>query len=303
MKRILITGSNGLLGQKLIHLIRQQGGWDLWATSKGDNRIDSLNDLQYEAADMEVPGELSSLVHALKPNVVINTAAVTNVDKCETEKELCRRVNVDAVKELCEACKEIDAHLIHLSTDFVFDGENGPYSEEDEPAPLSYYGQSKLDSEEVVKNAGLSKWAIARTIIVYGTAENLSRSNIVLWARESMLSEKPLRIVNDQFRAPTLAEDLATGCLLIAEKEATGIFHLSGKDIMSIYELVCRVGKFYDKQVDHVEEITSDTLNQAAKRPPRTGFILDKASDVLGYAPHSFEEGLEIVEQQLSKIS
>jgi dTDP-4-dehydrorhamnose reductase len=215
---------------------------------------------------------------------------------CESKKEECWRINVDAVSYLISACENINCHLIHLSTDFVFDGKNGPYKEEDSPNPLSYYGESKRAAEMLLQKSNLSNWSIVRTIIVYGIGENLSRSNIVLWAKSALENGDPLTIVDDQFRSPTYADDLAKGCLLISDKKANGIFHISGKDVMSILELVKRVAKFYNLDASNIIPIKSDSLNQAAKRPPITGFILDKAITELNYNPLSFEEGLSELE-------
>jgi dTDP-4-dehydrorhamnose reductase len=181
----------------------------------------------------------------------------------------------------------------------VFDGEEGPYQEKDLPKPLSYYGESKYASEQLLQAADYTNWAIARTIIVYGIGENMSRSNIVLWAKGALEQGNPLTIVDDQFRSPTWADDLAMGCWLIAEKDAKGIFHLSGKDFMSILDLVKRVAEFFNLDASNISPIKSDTLNQAAKRPPVTGFILDKAIKELGYNPLSFEEGLKQLEEEL----
>lgn len=299
MKIILITGSNGLLGQKLVHQLRIRSDVKLIASSKGPNRISEQSGYQYIPCDLTVKTEIENLFAQVLPNVVINTAALTNVDQCETDRELCVALNMTAVEVMCGLCAKNNAHFIHLSTDFVFDGENGPYSEDDKPNPLSYYGWSKAESERIVRDSGLKKWAIARTIIVYGVAEQMSRSNIVLWAREALMKGQPLNIVNDQFRAPTLAEDLADGCVRIADRGATGIYHLSGKDIMRIDELVQRVGKYFGLNTSIINTISSDTLKQPAKRPPKTGFVLKKAIKDLGYNPHSFEEGLAILQQQI----
>ena len=297
MKRILITGSNGLLGQKLVHQLLHNESYLLLATSMGDNRMSILKEANYsknyQSLDITNQEEVEKVVASFKPNVIINTAAMTNVDACETDQENCWKLNVTAVEYLIEACKKVDAHLIHLSTEFVFDGENGPYKEEDVAIPLSYYGQSKLASEKQMQNSGLKHWSIARTIIVYGVAENMSRSNIVLWAKEALEKKQPIKVVDDQFRMPTWADDLAKGCLLIAEKQANGIFHLSGKDFMSIYELVERVADYFGLEKNTMEKIKSNSLNQAAKRPPKTGFVLDKSTTILGYNPISFEEGLK----------
>lgn len=296
--KILITGSNGLLGQKLVKLLANKGGIELLATSKGENRISNQSGYTYKNLDITNQLEVEAIFDEFIPDTVINTAAMTNVDACESDKELCWNLNVNAVKYQIKAAEKHQAHYIHLSTDFVFDGEAGPYKETDQPNPLSYYGESKYEAEKLVQKAK-TKWSIARTIIVYGMVEDMSRSNIVLWAKEALEKGNPLTIVDDQFRSPTLAEDLAMGCWLIAEKQATGIYHISGKDVMSIIELVNRVADFYGLDKSIISPIKSSSLNQAAKRPPKTGFILDKAINDLGYSPCSFEEGLAILDKQL----
>lgn len=297
-KKILITGSNGLLGQKLVKQLKGHPQFELIATARGENRITKDEGYVYESMDITKPEEIETIFSKHKPEVVIHTAAMTNVDSCEDAKEECWLLNVTAVDYLIKEAEKLKAHFIHLSTDFIFDGEDGPYKETDAAAPLSYYGESKLAAEELVQKAK-TKWTIARTVLVYGIVEDMSRSNIVLWAKNALEKRQKLTIVNDQFRTPTLAEDLATGCILIAEKEAEGIYHISGKDFMSIVDLVRRVAKYYQLDESFVEEITTSSLNQRAKRPPKTGFILDKAQMDLNYQPHSFEEGIKLLEDQL----
>ena len=296
--KVLITGSNGLLGQKLLHKLRVDDAITLIATSKGENRVSEKNGYTYFDLDITNKDAVAQLIASEKPQVIINTAAMTNVDLCEEKKEACDTLNVDAVQYLADACEKIDAHLIQISTDFIFDGEDGPYTEEDEPNPLSYYGLSKLKSENILKQSNCN-WTILRTIIVFGVGENLSKSNIVLWAKGALAKCEPLNIIDDQFRAPTLAEDLADACILAAKKKAYGIFNTSGKDIMSIYEIVERIAKHYGNTTENLNKISTATLNQTAGRPPKTGFILDKARKILGYNPHSFEECLTILDEQL----
>ncbi len=297
--KILITGSNGLLGQKLTHLITQDPEVELIATSRGANRTKLKEGYVYESLDITNKDEVGELIFGHEPDVVINTAAMTNVDACEDDKEGCDDLNVHAVQYLVDACEQVDAHLIHVSTDFIFDGLEGPYREDDEPNPVNYYGESKLKGEQIVSGAK-TPWAILRTVLVYGVADDMSRSNIVLWAKGALEKGQELNIVNDQYRTPTLAEDLAMGCYLCAKKEGRGVFNISGDDFMSIYELVDRVGKFYGIDTSSVSPVSSTGLNQRAGRPPRTGFYIDKARQVLGYQPHSFEEGLALVGKQLT---
>jgi dTDP-4-dehydrorhamnose reductase len=130
----------------------------------------------------------------------------------------------------------------------------------------------------------------------------LSKGNIVLWAKSALEKGDPLNIIDDQFRAPTLAEDLADICILAAKKKAFGVFNASGKDIMSIYEIVETIAKHYGYSTDNLNKISTATLKQKAGRPPKTGFILDKSINELGYNPHSFEECLTLIDQQLKTI-
>ena len=283
-KTILITGSNGLLGQKLVYLLKHK--YKVVATSLGSCLISNQSDFIYQSLDITEEKNILQIFEKYKPDFVINTAAMTNVDGCEDDKELCDKINVTAVKYLSRACENFNSHLIHISTDFIFDGENGPYRENDQPNPLSYYGLSKWKSEQVLQQSG--------------TAENLQRNNIVLWGRKALKEGSELNIIDDQFRSPTLAEDLAQACYLVIEKEAIGIYNASGKDIMSIYEMVERMADFYQCDKSQINRISSTTLNQKAKRPTKTGFILDKSIKELGYKPHSFEEGLTLLEKQLN---
>ena len=295
-KRILITGSNGLLGQKLILALRSKN--EVLATSVGENRMNDTQAYTYQSLDVMNEQAVHQIIAQFKPEAVINTAAMTNVDGCEEDKEGCDKLNVLAVQYLADACEKVNAQLVHISTDFIFDGENGPYKEEDEVNPLSYYGLSKWKSEQILKKHTCD-WTVLRTIIVYGIVDNMSRGNIVLWGRGALQKGDPLNIIDDQFRSPTLAEDLAQACVLAVEKRALGVYNASGKDVMSIFEMVERMADFYGCDKSIINRISTATLNQTAKRPPKTGFVLYKATKELGYNPHSFEEGLAIVEEQI----
>ena len=224
--KILVTGSNGLLGQKLLHKLRIDKSLELIATSKGDNRVTIKEGYTYLSLDVTNKSQVEEIIYSKKPDVIINTAAMTNVDACEEKKEECDDLNVNAVRYLADSATKIDAHLIHISSDFIFDGQNGPYSENDIPNPLSYYGLSKLKSETILLGSSC-RWTILRTIIVFGVAENLSKVNIVLWAKAALEKGDSLNIIYDQFRAPTLAEDLADACILSFQKAKYGVYNTS----------------------------------------------------------------------------
>lgn len=299
--KVLVTGSNGLLGQKLVKLLIDKKV-EVIATARGANRIDYLDhDFEYAEMDITNSKQVSSVIGMYQPDVVINTAAMTNVDQCESEKEGCQALNVEAVKHLVLACEQSNAFLIHLSTDFIFDGENGPYHEEDEANPISYYGQSKLDAEQIVM-ASQCRWAIVRTVLVFGICPGMSRSNIILWVKENLENGKPLNIVDDQWRTPTLAEDLAMGCYLVAKKEAQGIFNISGEQLLTPHDMAMKTVAYFGLDGSLITKVDASTFSQPAKRPPKTGFILDKAKNELGYQPHSFEEGIQILDEQIKAI-
>jgi dTDP-4-dehydrorhamnose reductase len=298
--KILITGSNGLLGQKLVFLLSQQADIQLIATSRGANRMDFMDGYQYQEMDITNAEQVAEVIEKVLPDAIIHTAAMTNVDQCEGEKDLCWAMNVKAVEYLVEACEKHQIFLCHLSTDFVFDGQSGPYSEEDLPSPVSFYGWSKYAAEEVVKRAKCP-WSIVRTVLVYGITNDMSRSNIILWVKNSLEQHKPIKVVTDQFRTPTLAEDLAMGCYLVVNKKAEGIFHISGKDFLTPYEMAIKTADFFGLDKSLISQVDTKNFTQPAKRPARTGFVLDKAIEVLGYNPVSFKEGIEVLAGQITK--
>jgi dTDP-4-dehydrorhamnose reductase len=188
-----------------------------------------------------------------------------------------------------------------LSTDFIFDGTHGPLDEDEQANPLSYYAESKLAAEKIVQGSSLH-WAIARTVLVFGIVDNMSRSNIVLWVKSNLEQGKIINVVDDQFRTPTLAEDLADGCILIAEKKAKGVYNISGKDFYSILELAIVVAEYYGLDQSLIKPSKSADIKQPAKRPPITGFIIDKAVNELNYRPHSFVEGIKILQDQINAM-
>lgn len=302
MKTVLVTGSNGLLGQKITELVLGDKCVNLIATNRGENKYPIKEGYVYETMDLLDSERVLSVLEKYRPNALIHTAAMTNVDTCHEQNEACWQLNVDATKYLASLCEKMGIHFIYVSTDFVFDGLNGPYKEDDQPKPVSFYGESKLKGERITQQTK-GNWTIIRTILVYGILKDMSRSNIVLWAKGALEKGNPINVVNDQWRMPTLAEDLAKACLLVVEHKANGIYHVSGKDMMTIVGLVSRVADFWGLDKSLISETSSDSLGQEAKRPKKTGFILDKAMTDLNYQPHSFEEGLELVRSQLSGIS
>ena len=301
MKTVFVTGSNGLLGQKLTDLYRNMSDRKLIASGKGANRHMVQTGYEYVEVDICNHEQTLQVLEKYKPNTLINCAAMTQVDDCEFKQKECMELNVHAVENLAKVCQKLNIHLIHISTDFIFDGTKFYYKEEDEPAPLSFYGMSKWEGEKVIPKH-TDNFAILRTVLVYGVMADMSRSNIILWAKGALAKGNPINVVNDQWRTPTLAEDLALGCYLAENIGAQGVFNISGKDLLRIDDLVREVAKFWKMDVSLINEVNSQTLNQPAKRPPKTGFDLSKSRKELGYEPRSFFEGLQIVDEQLKAL-
>ena len=295
--KVLVTGSNGLLGQKISNLFANDFDIEPVFTSRKPLTY-SINRGKFERLDISNHGNVKEVISRSKPEVIIHTAAMTQVDDCELNHDECWLHNVKATEFLLEASTAVNAHFIFVSTDFIFNGKFGPLNEQAVPEPVNYYGESKLAAEEAVQKYPY-RWSILRTVLVYGVAYDMSRSNIVLWVKKSLEAKKQIKVVDDQWRTPTLAEDLAMGCCLTAKKSKDGIFNISGEELMTPYDIAIRTARFFELDESLIERTDSTQFKQPALRPPRTGFKIDKAKKELGYKPHTFEEGLALIQQQL----
>mgnify|MGYP000291874469 FL=1 len=298
MIKVVITGSNGLLGQSLLNLLlKDKDSYQVYCFSRGENRS-GREDFNYISIDITVKEELDKKLEQIQPDFIINTAAMTQVDDCETNKQACDILNVDVVKWMTRFASKSKTHIIHLSTDFIFDGKKGYYKETDKPNPLSYYGLSKLKSEQVLKDSKIN-FTILRTILVYGKVFDMSRSNIVLWVREMLEKNKEITIVDDQYRMPTYVEDLAMACKIVMDKKALGIYHISSNTLLSVYEIAQQIAETFDLNKNLIKPISTSTLNQSAPRPAKTGFDLSKTNNELRFYPKSFKEDLQIFKESL----
>lgn len=297
--KILVTGANGLLGYKLIQLLSSKV--EITTIATGRKKINGLpTHVQFYELDVADHDQTLEVLTKIKPDVVIHTAAMTQVDQCETEQELCWKANVTGVENVIEACERNNVHLVHVSTDFIFDGSHGPLDETALPKPVNFYGESKLAGELAVQKSKIT-WAILRTVLVYGITPDLSRSNIVLWVKKSLENGKTINVVNDQWRTPTLAEDLAMGCYLAASKKVTGIYHISGEEMMTPFDIANQTAEFFKLDKSLIKPADSSSFTQPAMRPPKTGFIITKAKQELGYQPHTFQQGLALLASQLKR--
>lgn len=295
--KVLITGSNGLLGQKLVNLFCEND-YEVVAVSRGNNRNNYKKKYTYYNTDLIDFDTILKIINQEAPDVIINSAAMTNVDECEVRKQDCDLINVELVKQLTQVSKQKGIHLIHISTDFIFDGKNGHYKEDDQPNPLNYYGFSKLKSENAIVKSQI-RYTILRTILVYGKVDNMKADNFVIWIKNSIENKKTLTIIDDQFRMPTFVDDLSQACLLSVQKKAYGIFNVSSNELISIYDMAIDIANTFNLDTTYIKRISTDELNQRAERPAITGFNLQKSHEILGLPLVSFSERLQVFKKQL----
>jgi dTDP-4-dehydrorhamnose reductase len=290
--KILVTGANGLLGQYLVALLLQEG-YSVVALSRGISKLQHAVGSRFSYYDVDITLELpvTSILLQEQPDVVVHAAAMTQVDECQLNQSGCETINVQATAQLLVAAETTTRHFIYISTDFVFDGEQGNYKEDDHLNPVSWYGFTKVQAESMVETSDMD-WAIVRTCLVYGNAPGSGRTNIISWVKQSLEAGKPIKVVNDQWRTPTYAGDLAKGILLIIQQKATGIYHISGKDKMTPYDIAMQTAAYCKLDASLIEKTDAASFTQPARRPPKTGFDITKARTTLGFEPVPFAEGL-----------
>jgi dTDP-4-dehydrorhamnose reductase len=297
VKRVLITGSNGLLGQKVVEIFANCNAYNLLLTSRQPESVFEEGFLPYVSLDVSQKPKVRTVIEEFEPDIIINTAAMTDVDKCETDREAAWHANVSSVENLVHSAKLSGAKLVHISTDYVFDGKAGPYNELDRPNPLSYYGRTKLAGENLIRTSGVDH-AIVRTMVLYGMGFNV-KLNFALWLLKNLSEEKPVRIVDDQIANPTLADDLAHAILRIVELERGGLYHVAGTDLVSRYDFALMFAKIFSCNKKLITPIKTSSLKQAAARPLKSGFITLKAETDLGVKMYGMERGLTMLKNQL----
>jgi dTDP-4-dehydrorhamnose reductase len=294
-KRILVIGANGMLGQRIIHFFSSRENIQLLGCSF--EPVPCFKNVDYKSCDITKREAIKDIVLDFYPDCIINAAAFTNVDLCETERETAWKINVKGVEYLSEASRVVDAHLIHFSTDYVFDGTRGPYDERAKPNPLGYYGRTKLASENVLKISG-AYYTVLRTNVLYGIADN--RPDFVRWVVASMKKGTKIRIVTDQINNPTYIDDLVQAIDKVLEYKKYGLYNIGGREFISRYDFTLRIADYFNLDKSQITPIITEELKQLAKRPLHSGLITIKAESELEFKPHSINDTLEIMKKELS---
>ena len=284
--KILITGVNGLVGNSLYKLL-EESDHIVYSSSR------NIEGLAKYKVDITNKNEVDSFFESEKPDLVINSAAMADVDLCEEERELCWKVNVEGVQNLVDMCNRYGSHLTHISTDYIFDGkkESGIYLENDKPNPQGYYAESKLEGERIILDSNISH-SILRTILVYGLH---NKPNIITFLKSYLEEGKSVNLVSDQVRMPTFVDDLSRACISASEKKARGVFHICGPEQMSYLDIGNRIAEYFSFDKSLINHVQTKDLNQKAKRPSRTGFDLQKSKEKLNYIPTNFEDSLKLI--------
>jgi len=297
--RFFISGANGMLGQRAVNFYSQKGNIELLACSLEEKSIRELpQNIEYISCDITNREKIKGLIYDFCPDYILNLAAYTNVDLSEVDREKTWKANVKAVEYLAEAARTIDAHIIHISTDYIFDGKNGPYNEDDIPNPLGYYGRTKLASENVLKISGVLS-TILRTNVLYGVAIN-HNSDFVNWVIKTLKNNEQIRIVTDQINNPTFTDDMVQAISKVIEFRKTGVYNIGGQEFISRYEFTQIISDFFNLDKSLINPIKTEELNQKARRPLKSGLITLKAESELGYKPHTIHEALSIIKKELN---
>ncbi|MCE7855842.1 MAG: SDR family oxidoreductase, partial [Ignavibacteria bacterium CHB3] len=271
--RILITGSNGMLGQRAVQFYLKNENVELLATSVEEKSL--IENVDYISCDIKDRNSIKKIILDYCPDFIIHTAAFTNVDLSEKLREDAWKINVKGVEYISEAARAIDTHIIHISTDYIFDGKDGPYSENAIPNPLGYYGRTKLASENALRISN-TYFTILRTNVLYGIALN-SRPDFVRWVVSSLDENRNIRIVNDQINNPTFIDDLVQAINKIIEFKKTGIFNVGGIEFLSRYDFTLRIADYFNLDKKLITPIRTEELKQSARRPLKSGLIILKA--------------------------
>jgi len=289
MERLLVTGASGLLGSKIVELARE----DYESIPLHNTKPLHPNSLKLDITDQN---QVFSLFSKLEPDIVIHTASETNVDKCETEKEHAWKINVEGTRNIAFACSKVGAKLVYISTDYVFDGEKGNYTEQDKPNPINYYGVTKFEGEsQVVQHC--KNYAILRTSVLYGW--HPWKQNFATWVINELKQNKEITVVEDHYNTPTMADNLAEMAIEAIPKDLQGVYHACGSERIGRYEFARQIAKAFDLNQNLIRPIEMEQLTAwIAKRPRDSSLNTDKIRSQLEAKPLNITEGLDRMKKE-----
>ncbi len=298
--KILVTGANGLVGSRLVRLLNSQGQTVL-ATGRGAVRA-ALGGALFESADLNDRGQVLSLCERFQPEVIVNTAGMTDVDGCERDPLGAYAANGVAVATLCEGSIKNKAHLLHVSTDYVFDGERGNYTVHDIPNPQGVYALTKHLGEQTIKALmPRSQWTIARTAVVFGWP-NASKPNFGSWLLEALRQQKPVKLFTDQYVSPSSAVNVAAMLAELASRRLFGIFHTAGAEAVNRLEFGQRLCRHFGLDAALLEPSTLVNVKLLSPRPKRSALDVSLTTSTLNAKPLSLDQSLVLFKQECEGV-
>ena len=292
--KLLITGASGLFGSKLSEIAVSKN-FEVFSCDVQELPVCGTF-VKFDVSNKE---QVNEVFRRVKPDVVVHAATLTDVDKCELNKELAWKINVEGTKNIVEAANNTDSFLIYVSTDYVFNGEKGNYNESDEPAPINYYGLTKLKAEEIVKTR--AEYFIARPSVIYGSTPAAGKVNFALWLIETLQKGEHVKIITDQWNTPTLNTNLAEMTLEIVERRLAGTFHLCGATRLNRFEFAQQIAKEFDLDKSLIDSALSSQFTWPAKRPMDSSLDTTKAQKTLKNKPLDMNEALKQLKLEISK--
>jgi len=293
--KILITGSSGLYGSKLAEIATKRNH-DICSGYSQDQPPYGAP-IQFDVKNKKMVEEA---VKKVNPEVVVHAAALTDVDKCETNRDLAWKINVEGTRNIAKAVNYSNAFLVYISTDYVFNGDKGNYKETDMPNPINYYGFTKMKAEELVRDL-IEEYCIARASVLYGSTPAAGKVNFALWLLNKLKRKEQTRIVTDQWNSPTLNTNIADMTLEIIECKLTGTFHLSGATRINRYDFAKKIAKTFNLDADLISPVTSAEFSWTAKRPKDSSLDTAKAQQTLKKHPLQINQALERMKKELAQ--
>lgn len=302
---VLITGAHGFLGQHVVRLFLDESRADLVLAAREDETLfadlaDEPRFLNYHTLDVTDRNAVREVVLSTKPDVIVNCAAFIDVDAAESERERAWRANVNAVEYLIEAARKVDARIVQISSDYIFDGAKTPYAESASPNPLNYYGRTKLASENALRSSGVEH-VILRSGLLYGVEEHRQK-NFAMWVIRSLRNGDEIGAYTDLFGSPTLVDDAALAVVRLVEYRKQGVYHLAGPEMISRYDFAVRIARNFRFDASRIAPVAFDPAKHA-DRPRKSAFITLKAQTELGVRPTGIDEGLQVMYRGLQDLA
>jgi len=294
-KKILVVGANGFTGRRILNDLSRNDEYVVTGCSMHDDIAPGSGNYHFISADICQMGEQSALFREVRPNVVINAAALSVPDYCETHREEAEIINITAVGQMAFRCEASGARFIHISTDFVFNGDSARlYTEEDITGPVNYYGVTKLKGEKRAAEL-CSNYAIARIAVVYGAALPGQHGNVLQLVADRLRNNEEIRVVSDQWRTPTYVGDVSQGIAKLIEHPNNGIYHICGSECLTIADIAYRVADALNLDYSLILPVTTKQMDEATPRPRFSGLNIEKARTELEYQPHTLDEGIKLM--------